>query len=57
MADKAISKTESPSFNKEQLTKNLGGMPATKTVDQIDKANTPPKSAPTFANGSRSVRV
>lgn len=47
----------SPARNAKELTANCGGMPAKKTVEQIDKINMPPKSPPTGSAGSKSVRV
>jgi hypothetical protein len=47
----------SPSRGMKELKSNLGGMPPTKSVDQIDKVNTPPKARATGSGGSQSIRA
>lgn len=47
---------KSPSRTDKELRANLGGLPPTKDVKEIDKVNMPPKTPPS-SGGSKSVRV
>ena len=57
MADKINKGVKSPSFSKADYEKNLGGLPETKTITQIQKDCKPPAKSPSTIGGGKSVRV
>ena len=57
MANKINKGIKTPAFSKADYEKNLGGMPPTTTIAQIQKDCKPPASSPTTLGGGKSVRV
>lgn len=48
---------KSPAFNHNELNRNAGGLPPTKTAKTISDECRPPKTSPSGIGGSRSVRT
>lgn len=57
MSDKINKGVKSPAFSKADYEKNLGGLPATKTIKQIQDDTKPPAKSPSTLGGGKSVRT